>query len=77
MKKRIIAMIISIVMVIGMLPVSVFAAEADNLQNFTKRNTYTNETFDDVQRNDWFYENVKSVYELGLMQGKGGKRFDT
>lgn len=77
MKKRIIAMILSIVMVIGMLPISVFAAETDNLRNFTKRNTYTNNTFDDVEKSDWFYENVKSVYELGLMQGKGENKFDT
>lgn len=77
MKKRIIAMILSIVMVIGMLPASVFAVEADNLRNFTKRNTYTNNTFDDVEKSDWFYENVKSVYELGLMQGKGENKFDT
>lgn len=76
MKKRIIAMILCIVMVISMLPVTVFAAEADNLHHFTKRNDYTSGTFDDVQKDDWFYKNVKSVYELGLMQGKGGKQFD-
>ena len=75
MKKRIISMILSIIMIIGLLPSSAFAAEVDNLRNFTKRNTYTNDTFDDVQKDDWFYENVKSVYEHGLMQGKGGKRF--
>ena len=77
MKKRIISMILSIIMIISLLPSSAFAAEVDNLRNFTKRNTYANDTFDDVQKDDWFYENVKSVYEHGLMQGKGGKRFDT
>ena len=76
MKKRIKAMVLCIVMVISMLPVTVFAAETDNLHHFTKRNDYTSGTFDDVQNDDWFYENVKSVYELGLMQGKGGKQFD-
>ena len=76
MKKRIIALILCVIMVTGMLPVTVFAAEADNLHHFTKRNDYTSGTFDDVQKDDWFYENVKSVYELGLMQGKGGKQFD-
>lgn len=76
MKKRIIALILCVIMVTGMLPVTVFAAETDNLHHFTKRNDYTSGTFDDVQNDDWFYENVKSVYELGLMQGKGGKQFD-
>jgi len=70
-------MILCIVMVISMLPVGALAAGADNLRNFTKRNTYTNNTFDDVEKSDWFYENVKSVYELGLMQGKGDNKFDT
>lgn len=76
MKKRIIALILCVIMVTGMLPVTVFAAETDNLHHFTKRNDYTSGTFDDVQKDDWFYKNVKSVYELGLMQGKGGKQFD-
>ena len=62
---------------VGMLPMAMFASETDNMQNFTKRRTYTAGTFNDVQENDWFYENVKTVYELGIMQGKGGNTFGT
>jgi len=49
---------------------------ATNLDNFKKVNSYTDGTFTDVKSGNWFYENVKTVYELGLMVGKGANKFD-
>ncbi len=57
--------------------VSVFAAEkTQGLDNFTKRDEYTEGVFGDVLFTDWFHDNVAKVYELGLMNGKWGGRFD-
>ena len=41
------------------------------LERFTNRNTYTASTFTDITAGSWYYENVKSVYELDLMVGSG------
>lgn len=56
---------------------SVAAAESAGLDNFKKVQTYTDGTFQDVKATDWFCENVKSVYELGLMVGNENALFDT
>ena len=44
------------------------------LKNFTKKNNYFKGVFLDVgvSGSAWYDENVKSVYQLGLMQGDGG-----
>ena len=39
--------------------------------NAEQKPTFTEETFVDVDRNDWHYESVKYVYENNLMQGTG------
>lgn len=46
-----------------------------DFQNFTTQNRYTNGSFGDVKSGDWFYENVKTTYELGLMKGTGSGTF--
>ncbi|HHV98473.1 MAG TPA: hypothetical protein GXX36_02680 [Clostridiaceae bacterium] len=51
-------------------------AEEIQLDNFQKANSYNDDTFSHVKPDDWFYENVKTVYELGLMVGKRANRFD-
>ncbi len=43
---------------------------------FEKNKAYTNQ-FSDVKQGDWFYQNVKDVYELGLMDGVSTDKFDT
>lgn len=76
-KHRVISMILSIVMILGMLPMSVFAAdEANGLDNFVKRNRFTAHTFEDVGKDDWFFANVKSAYQLGLMVGNSETTFN-
>ena len=56
-------------MVCAMLPA---AAAADE---FPKARTWDDSLFTDVSTGDWYYENVKSAYELGLMAGYGDGTF--
>lgn len=58
--KRILSLILSIAMILGMLPAAAFAA---------------NNTFSDVKENDWFYDSVQYVYEKGMMVGTGANTF--
>lgn len=46
-----------------------------DFQNFTVQNRYNSGNFGDVKSGDWFYENVKATYELGLMKGTGSGTF--
>ena len=62
--KRIVTLLLCIVL----LAVGVNAA-------FEKVNTYSN-NFSDVTEQNWFYENVKTAYELGFMNGKAEGQFD-
>lgn len=45
------------------------------LDHFQKKNQYTSAMFSDVRESDWFYENVKAVYEYGLMIGDSPTKF--
>ena len=71
MKKKILALLLALVMVIGMLPATAMAAN-----EFTKSKSWDDGLFTDVKQGDWFYENVKSAYELGLMLGCGDGTFE-
>jgi len=51
------------------------ALGAMSLSNYEKVHTYQDE-FADVGRTDWYYEGVRSVYERGIMEGKGPGVFD-
>ena len=62
--KRIVTLLLCIVL----LAVGVNAA-------FEKVNSYSN-NFSDVTEQNWFYENVKTAYELGFMNGKAEGQFD-
>lgn len=44
-------------------------------ENFVAVNTYEDTTFSDVAETDWYQENVKDVYELGLMIGNDNSQF--
>lgn len=69
--KRFISAFLAIVFCIGILPINGMTADNyDELGHFTKHNTYTDYIFTDIQETDWFYGNVKSVYEYDLMRGK-------
>ena len=72
--RNVLVLILAFLLVI---PPAIPAFADTGKQNFTKRFEYTQEVFSDVSDSDWFYDNVKSVYEYGLMNGKGQHKFDT
>ena len=43
--------------------------------DFTKKNTYSAGTFDDVKADAWYAKEVASAYELGFMNGTGSGIF--
>ena len=53
-----------------------FVTSAASVTNFTKKNTYNNSVYSDINMNEWYGEYVKNCYELGLMQGVGNGVFD-
>lgn len=61
MKKRWIALLLALTMLLGVLPVSALAGSTL--------------PFTDVKSSDWFYDGVKYVYENGLMSGTGTATF--
>ncbi|MBQ7599624.1 MAG: S-layer homology domain-containing protein [Clostridia bacterium] len=72
--KKIVAFSLAILLMIA----SKALVSADpGKENFTRRYEYEPGVFSDVRDTDWFYGNVVSVYEYGLMNGKGNSRFDT
>ena len=75
-KSRVLSLILGIVMILGMLPLSAFAAGEGGFENFTKQRSFSETTFSDVKAEDWFYDNVKAAYELGFMVGTSSGAFD-
>ncbi len=74
--KRILSLVIAMIMCIGMIPMTGIAAtETAGFDNFAVQNTVESDTFTDFTEDDWFYNDVKAVYELGLMVGKGEGTF--
>lgn len=49
--------------------------EANHLDRFQETRTYWGGIFRDVADDSWYYENVVSAYELGLMNGTGEDMF--
>jgi|GEM_PF-2680380 len=47
------------------------------LANFTKKNAFNNGLYTDVSSDKWYYSEVSSAYEYGLMLGKGEGKFDS
>ena len=74
-KSRIISAALCIVMLMSIVPLTVWADDTI-LKNFEKRYEYSADTFVDVLESDWFATSVQSVYEFGLMNGKGASKFD-
>ena len=65
MKKRVVSLILIIAIIAGSVCT---AAAAGGLGNFTQKNTFTKRTFTDVPQSEWYYSDVKRVYELGLVE---------
>ena len=67
--KKLLAFMLAAVMLFSMLPVAAASG-------FEKTETWSDTLFTDVAKTDWFYENVKEAYELGLMVGYGDGTFN-
>lgn len=52
------------------------ALAADGLDNFTDKKTMDNTTFSDVSTDHWFYDGVRSAYNMGIMEGVGSGKFN-
>ncbi|MBQ3378632.1 MAG: S-layer homology domain-containing protein [Clostridia bacterium] len=74
--KRILSLFLALCLCFGFVSVSAVAADGSgSLGNFAKNNVWNDSLFDDVAETDWFNENIRSVYEYGLMVGKGEGSF--
>lgn len=71
MRKRITAFLLTFALVFAVFSPSVSAA---GLDNFQRVNTYADQ-FEDVPATQWYAENVKAVYEYGLMTGTTDTKF--
>ena len=71
-KKSAICLLLSLLLLT--LPLETMAAEP-GFAAFTPKESYQTGLFRDVPQ-DWYTENVATVYELGLMKGKGSGIFD-
>lgn len=70
MKKRGLAMLLAVCMVLALVP-----ATAEAAGNFPRTATYRAGQFSDVTEDNWFAGAVKDCYELGLMSGVGAGAF--
>ena len=67
--KRLLSLLLAVIMVLSVVPV--IAARGA----FEKTETWSDALFTDVAELDWFHDNVKGAYELGLMEGQGNGLF--
>lgn len=74
MKKRFICLIAITQLIILCSHYSVFA-DNNYIKNFSKRNTYTQNQFTDVN-SEWFASSVQQAYEMGLMYGNSNTTFN-
>lgn len=72
--KLFVAIIVLLFTVCNVMQVS--ASTFIGLSNFEHDSTYTDTTFTDINKDSWYVENVRTVYEYGLMSGKGNSIFD-
>lgn len=73
MKRSFILFSLLIALLISLSPASV--AVDSGYSNFSKVKTYAPETFQDVDASAWYYDSVKTTYELGLVSGTGTSTF--
>ncbi len=74
-KSKWISLILSVVMLVSLGSLSVYAEPSGSLERFQKTDTYRNNMFSDVNPEDWYNDNVKSVYEYGIMVGQSDTFF--
>ena len=69
MKKKLIATLLAATVAVGAMP-----SAGALLDGFTASRTYSNQ-FTDVPTNAWYYNSVKTAYELGLTSGTSATTF--
>lgn len=69
MKKKLIATLLAATVAVGTMP-----SAGAMLDGFTASRTYSNQ-FTDVPTNAWYYNSVKTAYELGLTSGTSATTF--
>ena len=67
--KKILSFVLALVLILGMTPLTAMA------EGFARTVAWEEDLFTDVTAEDWFYDNVKGLYELGLMIGYGNGLF--
>ncbi len=72
--KKAISVLISLILTLSGFQ-SVFADAKGSMSNFAKIKTYISGQFADVSEDDWYAENVKLIYELGLISGTSESTF--
>lgn len=73
MYRKLLSLLLALCAALTLLPAPVLAEGASG---FEQVNTYADGQFTDVSPDAWYAAGVKSAYELGLMNGVGGGRFD-
>ena len=68
--RKILALALAALTLLSVLPAPALAEGERGLSNFRPERTYEEGRFADVLHSDWYYENVKAAYELGLMVGR-------
>ena len=69
MKKKLIAALLAATVAVGAMP-----SAGALLDGFTASRTYSNQ-FTDVPTNAWYYNSVKSAYNLGLVNGSSATTY--
>lgn len=65
--KRIISLFLCVLLVFSLSGTAM--ADGGRFSHFLALNQWSDGTFGDVNSGDWFYDSVKSVYRMGLMNG--------
>ena len=73
--KKLIVNTILIICCFSSLLLSSLAYSIIGIDNFYKSEKYSSDIFIDISEDAWYYNNVASVYEYGLMNGQGQSTF--
>ncbi len=69
--KKLFPLLLSFILIVGITPC---VSATESMENFKKTNDYK-QNFTDVVQSAWYAQNVATVYELGLVNGKSKTEF--
>lgn len=73
MKKRIASALVMLILLLTVLPMTVFAS--GGLDNFVRVHTYKTGQFTDISSSKWYASYVQASYEYGLVNGRTANTF--